>query len=77
VVDVVTTPTFGFSNPVAVPRAFPLAPPTAPRTYDLTADGRVLSVASPTGVPGRSMQPIHVVLNWFTELTARVPIGAR
>jgi hypothetical protein len=72
-VDIVTTPTFAFGNPVPVPRAFPLAPPTAPRTYDLTADGRVLSAASPSGVPGRNMQPIHVVLSWFSELTGRVP----
>lgn len=44
---------------------------TRPRSYDVTSDGqRFLMTKLPTDRP----QPrITVVLNWFTELLARVP----
>jgi serine/threonine-protein kinase len=71
-VSVATTPTFTFGNAEPVPRAFPTAAPTTPRTFDGAPDGRIISIISAGGVPGRNMQPIHVVLNWFEELNARV-----
>jgi eukaryotic-like serine/threonine-protein kinase len=74
-VSVTTEPTFAFGNPVAVPRPFPLAPPLARRVYDITPSGKFL-VLMPAGrtESGTLTGPhIQVVLNWFEELTARVP----
>jgi serine/threonine-protein kinase len=72
-VTVRTQPTFSFTNPVAVPRGFGVADPASPRPYDITPDGRFVGV----GMVGRSVSfaapQIHVVLNWFEELKARVP----
>jgi hypothetical protein len=72
VVSVATTPTIAFGNPAPVARAFPTASPTTPRTFDLSPDGGMVSAINAGGVPGRIMLPIHVVLNWFSELNARV-----
>jgi len=72
-VTVRTQPTFSFTKPVAVPRGFGIADPAGPRTFDITPDGRFVGV----GMVGRSVSlaapQIHVVLNWFEELKARVP----
>jgi hypothetical protein len=74
-VSVRTDPVFGFTPPAAVPRRFGLAPPMSPRPYDMLPDGRIVSVeeANPVGDP-RSVS-IHVVLNWFEELKAKLPVG--
>ena len=71
-VSVTTTPNFLFGNPNPVPRIFPSAAPTTPRTYDIAADGRILSVMSAGSVDGQNVPSIHVVLNWLSELSARV-----
>jgi WD40 repeat protein len=71
-VSVATAPNFLFGNPIPVPRLFPAAPPTTPRTYDVAPDGRVISAVSAAGVTGQTAQGIHVVLNWASELSARV-----
>ncbi len=73
-VKVITQPTFDLGNAVQIPRVFPTAPPTTPRTFDITPTGRIVSViarAQTTAAPTPPM--IHVVLNWFDELNARVP----
>ena len=75
-VTVKTRPTFSFSNPIAVPRGFGLADPGSPRPYDVMPDGRFLGVGfafagRTQGSPGAAQ--IHVVLNWFEDLKARVP----
>jgi serine/threonine-protein kinase len=73
-VSVRTDPNFGFTSPVAVPRRFGIAPPGGPRPYDILPDGRLVSVdAAPTAGDQRS-QPIQVVLNWFEELNAKMPV---
>jgi serine/threonine protein kinase len=73
-VPVKTRPTFSFSNPLAVPRLFSMASPDQPRPYDVTADGRFVGVGSGGTRAGSAATPqIHVVLNWFEELKARVP----
>jgi Tol biopolymer transport system component len=75
VVSVVTRPAFAFGNPVAVPRSFPTAAPTTPRTFDVVpTSGKIVSVATsgPASSPA-SAAVINVVLNWFEELNARVP----
>ena len=80
--SVTTGPTFAFGNPVQIPRTFPVAAPTTPRTFDITPDRRVVGVIasspSPDGRGGGSgaasaaALEVVVVLNWFEELKARV-----
>jgi serine/threonine-protein kinase len=77
VVRVTTEPAFAFGKPVDVPRRFPAAGPGAPRTFDITPDGKIVGVvAAGETESGEPTTPhIHVVLNWFEELKQRVPIG--
>jgi Tol biopolymer transport system component len=74
-VTVSTQPSFAVTNPVAVPRGFGVADPAGPRPYDIMPDGRILGLGTagqaPPGSSGQAQ--IHVVLNWFEELKARVP----
>jgi Tol biopolymer transport system component len=75
VVSVTTVPTFAFGRSEPIPRPFWLSPPELPRGYDITPDGRFLArVSLDEGQPGgvRS-EEMHVVLNWFEELRARLP----
>jgi Tol biopolymer transport system component len=77
-IDVVTEPTFAFSNPTPAPMiGFLEGGPTFVRSYDITLDGkRVIGVVSGTTSPGSNPRQanIEVVLNWFEELKARVPV---
>ena len=43
------------------------------RTYDVAADGRFLMVSGVTAADARPPE-INVVINWFQELTERVPV---
>jgi serine/threonine-protein kinase len=68
-----------FGNPDSVPRRFPVAAPATPRTFDITQDGRIISVIAwtqqnsyPKGAIGANARQIAVVLNWFEELNRRV-----
>jgi hypothetical protein len=70
-VNVSLKPTFTFTDPKPVPRKFGVSSPVSQRPWDVARDGRVLSVYE-AGVSGAP--EIHVVLNWFEELRARVPI---
>jgi serine/threonine-protein kinase len=81
--SITTGPSFSFGNPQPVPRQFPVAAPVTPRTYDVTRDGRVISVfvreadgEGRRGLPGSSASvltlEVTVVTNWFEELKARV-----
>jgi len=47
-----------------------------PRNYDVTPDGRFLTVVpvSQTETNKPPVQQINIVLNWFTELQQRVPV---
>ena len=72
VVSVTTQPSFAFGPAAPVLRPFNLGPPTARRAYDVTPDGKILGVA-PSGGALNTSVPMHVVLNWFEELRARVP----
>jgi serine/threonine-protein kinase len=70
-----------FGNPVIVPRSFPVAAPATPRTFDITPDGKIVSVAAvlpqggeqKTAIDLANARYITVVLNWFAELKQRVP----
>ena len=44
------------------------------RTYDVAADGRFLMVSGVTPADARPPE-ISVVINWFQELTERVPVN--
>jgi hypothetical protein len=67
-VTVRTQPTFGFTNPVAVPRRFAVAFPGNPRPYDVLPDGRFVTVGTAGESGEQASLHIQVVLNWFEEL---------
>jgi Tol biopolymer transport system component len=78
VVSVKTTPIFAVTPAVELPRKFGPASPAEPRTFDIMRDGQIIgvvpSVHSPAGLQAETqIEQIHVVLNWFEELKARVP----
>ena len=77
VVDIVTEPDFAFSNE----RTLPLERFVVVgyyRDYDITPDGKKLLMVFPEPATASSAPPpqrIHVVLNWFEEVKARVPVN--
>lgn len=75
-VTVTSTPAFAFGNPVVLPRSFPGAALFTRRPYDITPDGRILSAIAAGQAEARRPvnADIHVVLNWFEDLKARVPL---
>jgi serine/threonine-protein kinase len=78
VVGVKTTPAFTATSRVDVHRGFLSASPTESRTFDMTPDGRIVGVVSvgqnQSGSPAQiEANQIGVVLNWFEELTLKVP----
>jgi hypothetical protein len=73
-VTIATATGFSFGNAAPVPRAFPVASPNTPRPFDITPDGKVLSIITPGQTQtGTGLQQIQVVLNWSVELKAHVP----
>jgi Tol biopolymer transport system component len=73
-VSVRTGPTLGFSAPVSIPRRFGLAPPASPRPFDILPDGRLVAVDAANQPGDQRSAQIQVVLNWFEELKAKVPV---
>jgi eukaryotic-like serine/threonine-protein kinase len=76
VVRVLTTsPTFTFSNPTPVRRAFNESGPGTARTYDLLSNQRIVGVVDATSTESISVaEPqVRIVMNWFEELKQRVP----
>jgi len=64
-----------FGAPIEILRLFVNAPPASERTYDTASDGRFLGLRGDVGPDGRPVGPqIQVVLNWFDELSQRVPL---
>ena len=74
-VRVTTEPAFAFGNAVTVPRPFNPGAPNMRSMYDVAPLGKFIGVIPPgqTQAAPRTAQEIHVVLNWFEELRARVP----
>jgi Tol biopolymer transport system component len=68
-------PTFAFGKPTTISRPFGGASTLTRRPYDITPDGRFVSVtADGASIGARSgTAEIRVVLNWFDELRGRVP----
>jgi eukaryotic-like serine/threonine-protein kinase len=73
-VAIITTPTFAFGNPAPVRRPGALGPTQTRRSYDVMPDGRFIAIRSADTVTTADEARIDVVLNWFEELRARVPV---
>jgi serine/threonine protein kinase len=77
-VDVQTDPAFSPGRAVTLPIEGTMHP-LAQRNYDVTPDGReflVVLPASTTTTDSRGVTPhIDMVLHWFEELNARVPVS--
>ena len=77
-VGITTSPQVSFSPPVEVSRngRTETNPAISRRTADSLPDGRILGIALSGQVtsPGAPPDQIVVVLNWFDELRARVPV---
>jgi serine/threonine-protein kinase len=71
-VRVVREPTFSFSSPETLPRPFANNAGSSDRPYDIARDGRrFLSTTDVALEPGHG-DSIDVVVNWFSELRAKV-----
>jgi hypothetical protein len=70
-VAVTTSSGFVFSDPVQVSMPFVSRSPAAGRQYDVGRDGRFLALTQERDAAGS--REYHVVVNWFEELTRRVP----
>ena len=73
-VHVVTHPSFGFGKATPIPRPFGPANALKPRAYDVMPDGRFVGVVPPSASKELGADQIVVVLDWFDELRARVPV---
>ena len=77
VVDLQTEPAFSLGRATTLPIEGTVHP-LAQRNYDITPDGReflVVLPASASTADSRDATPhIDMVLNWFEELKARVPV---
>jgi serine/threonine-protein kinase len=75
-IGVTTQPTFAFGTSEAGPRPFQTTPPSQRRPFDIiTPAGKFVGLIQAGEADGmRFWQQIQVVLNWFEELKARVPI---
>ena len=75
-VDVVTEPDFAFRNEQTLPIEGFISLAFY-RDYDITNNGERLVMVFPAdqAEPGEAASPqINVILNWFQELTERVPV---
>ncbi len=75
-VPVQTDPTFSYGNPVLLFEGEYATGGSNGRAYDVAADGqRFLMVKEGTAAGSVAQTRMHIVLNWFEELKARVPSG--
>jgi serine/threonine-protein kinase len=74
-VPVQTQPTFAFGQPTPLGVEVPLA--AGPRSYDVSPDGSQIAIVVPKHEKkpdASSSDSVNVVVNWFDELKARVPL---
>lgn len=76
VARITTEPSFTFASPAVLSAGgLHMTGPAVPRTYDVLPDGRFLgTIIGKVGADVSIPRQIHVVLNWFEELRARVPV---
>jgi Tol biopolymer transport system component len=76
-VRVTTKPYFAFGAAVSLPRPFRAAHLSKPRAYDVSPDGEIIAAISPSesGSERHGAPQMNVVLNWFADLRARVPVS--
>jgi hypothetical protein len=76
--SVTTQPVFAVGNPQPLPRGgLVMGGPQLTRRYDMMRDGRILGIANNVSQTQSNVAvtpEIDVVLNWFEELKARVPV---
>lgn len=75
-VGVTMKPAFLFGNSVVFSRQFLGSPPFVRRSYDIAPDGKFVSTIKPGQAVSGNLEAgrIQVVLNWFEDLRARVPV---
>jgi serine/threonine-protein kinase len=71
-VPVTVRPTFSFGNAAALPRPSGNAHTLKPRAYDVLPDGRFIGAVPLSYDFQRGTGQLVVVLNWFSELQARL-----
>ena len=73
---VVTAPTFAFGPATLVKRQFTPGAPTFRAMFDVMVDGRFIGVVPLEGNENvaNNNPGIQVVLDWFDELQAKVPL---
>ena len=72
-----TEPTFSPGIPMPVVEGDYVYAPGQGRNFEVSPDGQrflMLKNAGETGTEDAAPAQIHVVLNWFQELTERVPV---
>lgn len=76
IVPVTTTPAVAFGQEVNFPRSgrSETAPTSSRRNVDSHPDGEHIVAVTNAGVGEGTSRQIIVVLNWFDELRARVPV---
>ena len=72
-VPVIVQPTFSFGNAISLPPPGGDAHTLKPRAYDVLPDGRFIGVLSLLNNHERAGSQMVVVLDWLSELRARVP----
>jgi eukaryotic-like serine/threonine-protein kinase len=75
VTRVTTQPSFAATSPTLLPAAGIQGPPRAVRNFDIMPDGARFLGVTPSGddqSQATSGRELHVVLNWFEELKAKV-----
>src|SRR5262249_11726591 len=74
-VSIATQPSFTSGNPAPVTREgfLPIGFHLLPRSYDVTPDGKRFVSSLRRSQTDTAAPQIHIVINWFEELKARVP----
>src|SRR4029453_4035112 len=80
-VSVTTQPGVTFGTPVTLPaRVTANRLSNEPRAFDVLSDGRFVGLvpaSEPDATTEAAAQQLRVVVNWFEEFKARVPVGVR
>jgi dipeptidyl aminopeptidase/acylaminoacyl peptidase len=76
VIPVTTASGFVFGNPAPVRQVLQNYPPSFPRHFDVTADGKLIGLIPAGQTPSGAAAPnqINVIINWFRDLQQRVPV---